>query len=153
MCVYTQRPSALWKAVMSLLHSLLRKIRKLFIVLWGSISTIWDKRLACKQLEVEGGRVLKGAIRWALRRQRLILEEVELFGHWPQTTVSFPISLSELCLMLLALWLPDSLEFRTKLKAKSSSWWWENCCPWFPDNKDRSCSLKMALKWASATSI
>lgn len=71
--------------------------------------------------EVEGGRVLKGAIRWALRRQRLILEEVELFGHWPQTTVSFPISLSELCLMLLALWLPDSLEFRTKLKAKSSS--------------------------------
>ena len=50
MCVYTQRPSALWKAVISLLHSLLRKIRKLFIVLWGSINTIWDKRLVCKQL-------------------------------------------------------------------------------------------------------
>lgn len=70
--------------------------------------------------EVEGGSVLKEAIRWALQRQRLVLEEVELFGHWPQT-ISFPISLSELCLLLLALWLPASLEVRTKLKAKSSS--------------------------------
>lgn len=106
---------------MSLLHSLLRKIRNFSLSFEEVLIQSGTRDWFASSSEVEGGSVLKEAIQWALQRQRLVLEEVELFGHWPQTTVSFPISLSELCLMLLAVWLPTSLEFRTKLKAKSSS--------------------------------
>lgn len=69
--------------------------------------------------EVEGGSVLKGAVQWAVPRQRMVLGEAELFSHWPETTVSFPVSLQS-GVSWLRLWLLTSLEFRTKLTAKSS---------------------------------
>ena len=98
MCVHAQRPSALWKAVMSLLHSLLRKIRKLLIVLWGSINTIWDKRLVCKQLwgwrrQCPERRDLMGSAKakvgsWGGRAVRSLATDNGLHPNQPFRTVS-----------------------------------------------------------------
>lgn len=123
---------------MSLLLSfLLRKILKLWIILGGS--PIWDRvqvALKSRRRYPERGSLVGSAKAkddsrgswtvWSLARDDSLLPQ------WP-----FRAALHGVWLFCLL----TSLELSSRQRATAS--WWENCGPWFPEDRDR-------LRWQSS---